>query len=81
MKTDMDFLDELGTSDIPFSIIFTKGDKLGPVARARQIERNKQILLDRWEELPPIFESSSETGLGKEEVLNYIGEILKTLKN
>ena len=81
MKTDMDFLDELGTSDIPFSIIFTKGDKLGPVARARQIERNKQILMDRWEELPPIFESSSETGLGKEEVLNYIGEILKTLKN
>lgn len=81
MKTDMDFLDELGTSDIPFSIIFTKEDKLGPVARARQIERNKQILLDRWEELPPIFESSSETGLGKEEVLNYIGEILKTLKN
>ena len=81
MKTDMDFLDELGTSDIPFSIIFTKGDKLGPVARARQIERNKQILLDRWEELPPIFESSSETGLGKEDVLNYIGEILKTLKN
>lgn len=81
MKTDMDFLDELGTSDIPFSIIFTKGDKLGPVARTRQIERNKQILLDRWEELPPIFESSSETGLGKEEVLNYIGEILKTLKN
>ena len=81
MKTDMDFLDELGTSDIPFSIIFTKGDKLGPVVRARQIERNKQILLDRWEELPPIFESSSETGLGKEEVLNYIGEILKTLKN
>ena len=81
MKTDMDFLDELGTSDIPFSIIFTKGDKLGPVARARQIESNKQILLDRWEELPPIFESSSETGLGKEEVLNYIGEILKTLKN
>lgn len=81
MKTDMDFLDELGTSDIPFSIIFTKGDKLGPVARARQIERSKQILLDRWEELPPIFESSSETGLGKEEVLNYIGEILKTLKN
>ena len=54
MKTDMDFLDELGTSDIPFSIIFTKGDKLGPVARGRQIERNKQILLDRWEELPPI---------------------------
>ncbi len=78
MKADMEFLDELGESDIPFSIIFTKGDKLGPVARQKQIERNKEILLTHWEELPPSFESSAVTGLGKEEILNYIETLLKT---
>lgn len=77
VKTDMDFLDELGTSDIPFAIIFTKGDKLGPVARETQLERNKKIILEHWEELPPIFVSSSETGLGKEDILDYIETILQ----
>lgn len=81
MKADMDFLNELGTSDIPFSIIFTKGDKMGPVARAAQIEKLKQQLLEKWEELPPVFESSSVTGLGKEEILSYIGSILEKLKS
>ena len=79
MKTDMDFLDELGTSDIPFAIIFTKGDKMGPVARQNQIERNRRILLEKWEELPPVFVSSSQTGLGKEEILGYIDSILKDM--
>ncbi len=81
IKTDMDFLDELGTSDIPFAIIFTKGDKLGPVAREKQIEKNKQIILEHWEELPPIFVSSSETGLGKDEILDYIENVLENLNN
>ena len=80
MKADMDFLDELGGSDIPFAIIFTKGDKLGPVARERQIEKDRQMLLEKWEELPPMFVSSSETGLGKEEILGYIEEILDNMK-
>ena len=81
MKTDMDFLDELGGSDIPFAIIFTKGDKLGPVARKNQIEKNRRLLMEKWEELPPMFESSSETGLGKDEILGYIDGILKGMKN
>ncbi len=81
IKTDMDFLDELGTSDIPFAIICTKGDKLGPVAREKQIEKNKQIILEHWEELPPIFVSSSETGLGKDEILDYIENVLENLNN
>ncbi|MGN0188682.1 MAG: ribosome biogenesis GTP-binding protein YihA/YsxC [Candidatus Cryptobacteroides sp.] len=80
VRTDMEFLDELGTGDIPFAIIFTKADKLGPEARLRQTERIKQQILEHWEELPPVFVSSSETGLGKEEILDYINEVLKTAR-
>ncbi len=81
VSTDMDFLKELGTSDIPFAIIFTKGDKLGPATRDRQVEKNRQQILEFWEELPPCFVSSAETGLGKEEILDYIGSVLKDLNN
>ena len=79
-KTDMDFLFELGESRIPFAIIFTKGDKLGPVALERQIEKNKQMILEHWEELPPVLVSSSSNGMGKEEILDYIGSVLEDLK-
>ena len=78
-QTDMDFLMELGTGQIPFAIIFTKGDKLGPNALAAQIEKNKQKILEHWEELPPTFISSSESGQGREEILNYIDSVLKSL--
>lgn len=80
-KIDMEFIDQLGENGIPFSIIFTKGDKLGPVAREKQIESNKSQLLEHWESLPPCFVSSSETGMGREDILNYIDDILKTLKS
>lgn len=80
VSTDMEFLDELGTGNIPFAIIFTKADKMGPEARQKQTERIKQQILEHWEELPPVFVSSSETSLGKEEILDYIGEILKQAK-
>lgn len=79
-RVDMDFLFELGEGQIPFGIIFTKGDKLGPNALAAQIERNKQQILEHWEELPPCFVSSSETGLGRDEILNYINTVLETLE-
>ena len=78
-QTDMDFLMEHGTGQIPFAIIFTKGDKLGPNALAAQIEKNKQKILEHWEELPPTFVSSSESGQGREEILNYIDSVLKSL--
>ena len=80
-QVDMDFLIELGQSQIPFAIIFTKGDKLGPNALAEQIEKNKQKILELWEELPPVFVSSSENGQGREEILNYIESVLDTLDN
>ena len=80
-QVDMDFLIELGQSQIPFAIIFTKGDKLGPNALAAQVEKSKQKILELWEELPPIFVSSSESGQGREDILNYIESVLNTLDN
>jgi GTP-binding protein len=77
----MDFLIELGQSQIPFAIIFTKGDKLGPNALAAQIEKSKQKILEHWEELPPIFVSSSESSMGREDILNYIESVLNSLEN
>ena len=79
-QVDMNFLIELGQSQIPFAIIFTKGDKSGSNVLAAQIEKNKKQILELWEELPPIFVSSSETGLGRDEILDYIGSVLESLK-
>lgn len=76
-KVDMDFIADLGENGIPFSIVFTKCDKQGPNVLAAQLERDRQILLEQWEELPPMFTSSSVNRSGKEEILNYINSILK----
>lgn len=79
MRTDVDFIAELGEHGIPFAIIMTKCDKTGPVALQAQIERDREILLQQWEELPPIFCTSSQTGKGRDEVLGHIDGILKQL--
>ena len=76
---DLRFISELGEKGIPFGIIFTKADKQGPEVLQQQITKNKARLLEDWEELPPVFISSSVKGTGKEEILDYIGSILKTL--
>ena len=75
-KIDLDFIAELGENGIPFGIIFTKCDKSGPNVLAAQIEKDTQILLQDWEELPPMFRSSSESGMGREEILDYIDTVL-----
>ncbi len=79
-RIDIDFLSELGEHHIPFSIIMTKCDKQGPNVLAAQIEKDKEILLRDWEELPEIFCSSSQNNKGKEEILDYIDRILKSIK-
>jgi GTP-binding protein len=78
-KIDLDFANWLGQYGIPFVIIFTKADKakLGEVSR--NIKSFKAKLSEQWEELPEIFMSSAEKGLGRKEILNYIGAILKSL--
>ena len=71
-RIDVDFIAELGEHGIPFSIIFTKCDKQGPEVLAAQVERDREILLQDWEELPPIFITSSEKKVGRDEILDYI---------
>lgn len=78
-KIDRDFINRLGEEGVPFAIIYTKCDKRGPVALQDQIDRNSRELLENWEELPPVFKSSAETSAGREEILDYIGQILSTL--
>ena len=74
---DLKFMIELGEAEVPFSIIFTKCDKQGIVALDKQIKKNCAALMEYWEELPPVFLSSTETGKGREEILNYIETLLK----
>lgn len=78
-RIDTDFIAELGEHGIPFSLIMTKCDKKGPNALAAQVERDKEILLQEWEELPEVFCSSSQTGMGRDEILDHIENILDTL--
>ena len=76
-KIDREFLEMLGINGVPFALIFTKSDKQGPNVLKAQIERNKEILSEQWEEFPPIFASSAKTGSGREEILDYIGTLLE----
>ena len=79
-KIDTDFMQWLGECGIPFAIVFTKLDKLGRKAGADAIEAYKRELLETWEELPPIFATSSEDGRGRDELLDYIAQINAELK-
>ena len=79
-KIDREFIDWLGESSIPFSIVFTKADKLGPVKAKMNAKAWMAKLLDTWETLPPYFITSSEKKTGRDEVLDYIGDILKEVK-
>lgn len=76
MKIDIDFINDMGERGIPFSIVFTKADKLSKTALANNVEAYKKRLLQDWEELPPIFITSSEQGTGREELLDYFSQIL-----
>ena len=78
-RIDLEFMQWLGENGVPFSIVFTKLDKLGRVAGATAVEAYKQELLKTWEELPPVFMTSSEDGRGRDEILNYIDSINKQL--
>ena len=75
-KIDMNFIELLGENGIPFGIIFTKADKLSQAQLNKNVKNFKQTLLEQWEELPPMFISSSEKGKGREEILTFIEECL-----
>ena len=69
---DLEFMQYLGENSIPFSIIFTKADKLRPKAIDNHIEAYKNIMLETWEEIPNYFITSSSKDIGKKELLEYI---------
>ena len=79
-KIDVEFMEWLGENEVPFSIVFTKMDKLGKTAGPANVAAYKRFLKQTWEELPPVFMTSSEDGRGRDEVLDYIKQINLALK-
>lgn len=76
---DLDFINWLGQSNVPFSIIFTKADKLSSSKVKPAASAYMEKLKETWEELPPFFISSSEKKTGRDEILSYIEEINKSM--
>lgn len=79
-KIDREFIDWLGLNEIPFTIIFTKADKLGTVKAKMNVDKWMSQLKDVWEELPRYFITSSEKKTGRQELLDYIDEINQSLR-
>ena len=78
-KIDLEFMEWLGENGIPFSIVFTKADKLSKLRLNENVEAYKNTLLESWEELPPIFITSSEKKIGGEQLTEYIEQINEQL--
>ena len=78
-KIDLEFIQWLGEEGVPFALVFTKADKLSKGRLAANVEAYKTKLREEWEELPPIFVTSSEERMGRDELLSYIEEINTTL--
>ena len=74
-KVDLEFMQWMGENQVPFSIIFTKQDKMKPNALTKKIEDYKLKMLESWEEMPNYFITSSSNGTGRDKVLNYMSEI------
>ncbi|RLD71145.1 MAG: YihA family ribosome biogenesis GTP-binding protein [Bacteroidetes bacterium] len=73
-QLDLDFIEWLGDSNLPFVIVFTKIDKINQTGKSKNLELLKAELLQSWEELPMIFETSAVKGTGKEQVMGFIEE-------
>lgn len=78
-KIDLEFMEWLGENGIPFSIVFTKADKISKLRLNENVETYKNTLLESWEELPPIFITSSEKKIGGDELTAYIEHINEQL--
>ncbi len=75
-KIDLEFMNWCGEKGLPFSMVFTKIDKLSSTALQKNLAKYKKEMLKYWAEIPPVFTTSSESGFGKEPLLNYIEQIL-----
>lgn len=81
MKVDLDFITMLGENGIPFAIVFTKLDKISNRQWQMNFKAYKERLSEDWEELPPMFATSSEKGIGRDEVLDFIEQTIENLKD
>lgn len=79
LAIDLEFIEWLGENEVPFSIVFTKADKLGGGTLRGNVRAYLDKLSEQWEELPPHFVTSSEKGIGRDELLDYIAQINKSL--
>lgn len=79
-KIDMEFMNWCGEKGLPFSMVFTKIDKLSSSALQKNLAKYKKEMMKYWAELPPVFTTSSTSSFGKERVLNYIGQINEAMK-
>jgi GTP-binding protein len=77
MAIDLEFMEWLGENGVPFSIVFTKMDKMSSNAAKTAIAKYCETLSETWEELPPIFKTSSQDKRGRYEILDYIEELNK----
>ena len=77
-EIDLEFMRFLGANGVPFSIVFTKADKLSKLRLKTNTETYKKKLLEEWEELPPIFITSSSAAEGRTELLDYIEQIMNS---
>jgi GTP-binding protein len=75
-KIDLEFMSWCGERQLPFSMVFTKIDKLSSSALQKNLARYKKEMLKYWEEMPPVFTTSSESAFGKEPLLQYIDKII-----
>ena len=75
-KIDLEFMNWCGEKGLPFSMVFTKIDKLSSTALQKNLAKYKKEMLKVWAELPPVFTTSAQSGFGKEPLLNYIEQIL-----
>lgn len=76
-KIDLEFINWCGEKQLPFVLVFTKIDKLSSSALQRNSSKFKKEMLKTWEEMPPVFTTSSISGFGNEPILNYINQILE----
>lgn len=79
-KIDLEFMNWCGGKGIPFSLVFTKTDKLSSSSLQKNLTGYKKEMLKFWDDLPPVFVTSSQSKFGREPLLNYIDEILKAFK-
>ena len=79
-KIDLEFMNWCGGKGIPFSLVFTKTDKLSSSSLQKNLTGYKKEMLKFWDDLPPVFVNSSQSKFGREPLLNYIDEILKAFK-